>query len=244
MDKIGERAVIQYLHKKGLTPKDIHNDMVATLGKDAPSYATVKRWVVEFKCGRQSLEDDPRPGRPVTVAMPEMVNKVDVIITTDRRVTQRYIASKVGISQERVHSILTEDLEMRKLSARWVPRLLTVDQKHTRRTLSRINLNVFEEDPANFLKRFVTMDETWVHHFTPEAKQQSKQWKHPDSPLPKKAKTVPSAGKVMASVFWDADGILLIDYLQKGKMINCIYYASLLTQLQEKIKIKHRGKFT
>ena len=59
MDKIGERAVIQYLHKKGLTPEDIHNDMVARLGKDVPSYATVKRWVAEFKRGRQSLEDDP-----------------------------------------------------------------------------------------------------------------------------------------------------------------------------------------
>ena len=128
--------------------------------------------------GGQSLKDDPRPGRPVTVATPEMVNKVYDIVMTGRRVTERYIASTVGISQERVHSVMTEDLEMRKLSARWVPRLLTVDQKHTRRTLSRTNLNLFEEDPANFLKRFVTMDETWVHHFTPETKQ-SKQWKHP-----------------------------------------------------------------
>ena len=161
---------------------------------------------------------------------------------TDRRVTERYIASTVGISQERVHSILTEDLEMRKLSARWVPRLLTVDQKRTRRTLSRTNLNLFEEDPAKFLKRFVTMDETWVHHFTPEAKQQSKQWNHPGSPPPKKAKTVPPAGNVMASVFWDVDGILLIDYLQKGQTINGTYYASLLTQLREKIKIQRRGK--
>ena len=99
MDKIGERAVIQYLHKVGLVPKDIHNDMVATLGKDAPSYATVKRWVVEFKHSRQNLEDDPCPGRPVTVAMPEMVNKVHDIVMTDRRVTERYIASTVGISQ-------------------------------------------------------------------------------------------------------------------------------------------------
>ena len=61
MDKIGERAVIQYLHKKGLTPKDIHNDMVAT--PDAPSYATVKRWMAEIKRGRQSLEDDPSSWR-------------------------------------------------------------------------------------------------------------------------------------------------------------------------------------
>ena len=201
MDKIGERAVIQYLHKKGLTPKNIHNDMVATLWKDAPSYATVKRWVAEFKCDRQSLDDDPRPGRPVTVATSEMVNKVHDIVMTDRRVTERYIASTVGISQERVHSILTEDLEMRKLSARWVPRLLTVDQKHTRRTLSRTNLNLFEEDPANFLKRFVTMDETWVHHFTPEAKQQSKQWKQLGSPRQRRQRLFHQLGRLWPRFF-------------------------------------------
>ena len=158
-----------------------------------------------------------------------MVNKVHEIVMTDRRVTERYIDSTVGISQERVHSILTEDLEMRKFSACWVPRLLTVDQKHTRCTLWHMNLNLFEEDPANFLKRFVAMDEKWVHHFTPKAKQQSKQWKHAGSPPPKEAKTVPSAGKVMASVFWDADGILLIDYLQKGQTISDTHCASLLT---------------
>ena len=240
MDKLGERAVVQYLHKKGLTPKDIHNDMVATLGKDAPSYATVKRWVAEFKGSRQSLEDDPRPGRPVTVATPEMVNKVHDIVMTDRRVTERYIASTVVISHERVHPILTEDLEMRKLSARWVPRLTTVDQKHTRCTLSRANLNLFRKILPTFLRDL----SPWVHHFTQEAKQHSKQWKHSGSPPPKKAKTVPSAGKVMASVFWDADGILLIDYLQKGQTVNGTYYASLLTQLREKIEIKRRGKLT
>ena len=244
MDKVAERAVIQYLYKKGLTSKAIHADMVSTLGDDAPSYATVKRWVGEFKRGRQSLEDDVRPGRPVTVATPEMVNKVHDIVMTDRRVTERYIASKTGISQERVHSILTENLEMKKLSARWVPRLLTVDQKHARRTLSRANLSLLEADPDNFLQRFVTMDETWVHHFTPESKQQSKQWKHPGSPPPKKAKAVPSAGKVMASVFWDADGILMVDYLQKGQTINGQYYASLLRQLRETIKLKRRGKLS
>ena len=66
----------------------------------------------------------------------------------------------------------------------------------------------------------------------------------PGSPPPKKAKTVPSAGKVMASVFWDAYGILLIDYLQKGQTITGAYYASLLRQLREKIKTKRRGKLT
>ena len=59
-----------------------------------------------------------------------------------------------------MHSILTEDLNMRKLSGHWVPRLLTVDQKHTRQNMSLTNLNLFETDPDKFLLRCVTMAKT------------------------------------------------------------------------------------
>ena len=63
---------------------------------------------------------------------PKIVSKVHDMVMGDRRVIERCIASSVGIFQETVLSILTEDLNMRKLSARRVPRLLTVDQRHTR----------------------------------------------------------------------------------------------------------------
>jgi hypothetical protein len=79
------------------------------------------------------------------------------------------------------------------------------------------------------------MDETWFHHYTPESKQQSKQWTEACCSAPKKTGSVPSAGKVMASVFWDAEGILFIDYLEKGKTIIGEYYSNLLTRLDEKI---------
>lgn len=97
--------------------------------------------------------------------------------------------------------------------------------------MSEQNLARFQRNEQDFLRRFVTTDETWVHYYTPETKQQSKQWKHADSPPPKKAKAVRSAGKVMASVFWDAKGILLIDYLPTGQTITGQYYANLLDQL-------------
>ena len=41
------------------------------------------------------------------------------------------------------------------------------------------------------------MDETWIHHYTPETKEQSKQWVFGGERAPKKGKTVKSAGKVM-----------------------------------------------
>ena len=79
----------------------------------------------------------------------------------------------------------------------------------------------------------ITVDETWVHHCTPETKNQSKQWVEAGGSAPKKAKTVKSAGKVMATVFWDAHGILLIDFLEKGSAIRGKYYRALLDQLIE-----------
>jgi len=53
-----------------------------------------------------------------------------------------------------------------------------------------------------------------------------------------------SAGKVLASIFWDQDDVLLIDYLPKGQTINAEYYSSLLAQLKDILKEKRRRKFT
>ena len=69
-----------------------------------------------------------------------------------------------------MYSILTEDLNIRKLTACWIPRFLTVDQRHTRQNMSFANLNLFETNPDKFLLRYVTMGKTWVQHFIPESK--------------------------------------------------------------------------
>jgi len=91
------------------------------------------------------------------------------------------------------------------------------------------------------MRPFVTVDETWIHHYTLESKQQSKQWTEAGCSAPKKTRSVPSARKVMASVFWDAESILFIDYFEKGKTITGEYYSSLLTRLDEKIREKKPG---
>ena len=129
---------------------------------------------------------------------------------------------------------------MKKLSTRWVPQLLTLEHKCTRVEMSEQSLTHFQRNQQDFLRWFVTTDETWVHHYTSETKQQSS-FQRAESPQSKKAKTVRSAGKVMASVFWDAKAILLIDYLPTGQTIMGQYYTNLLEQLQEKICAKNPG---
>jgi len=84
------------------------------------------------------------------------------------------------------------------------------------------------------------MDETWLYHYDPEIKQQSIEWWHSGSPSPKKFRMQISAGKVLTSIFWDQDGILLNDYLPKGQTINADYYSSLLVQLKDILKEKLR----
>ena len=162
------------------------------------------QWAGEFKRGG-GVEDDGRSGRPIDATTDENVKVVHTLVMCDRRRNLRSIASEVAICFGVVQSILTNILGMSKVSARWVPRMLTDDQKRsTWFHISRFLLSRYEDDPGDFIERVVTQDETWVHHFYPESKMQNKQWKHPDSPPPKTFKRVHSARKVMTSIFWDS----------------------------------------
>jgi histone-lysine N-methyltransferase SETMAR len=127
---------------------------------------------------------------------------------------------------------------MRKVCARWVPRLLTREQKQTRVNCRQQLLKKCQS--KNFLKTMVTVDETWVHHYDPESKIARMQWKTPGSPTPVKPRAQKSAGKVMLTVFWDAKGVLLKDYLPRGNTVNGQYYADLLTKLR-KVVTRKRG---
>ena len=96
------------------------------------------------------------------------------------------MAEQLGTSRERIGSIIHEDLDIRKLSAKWVPKYLNADHEHQRCQSSEQRLEFFRRDPHDFLSRFVTMDETWLYHYDPETKQQSMEWRHSGSPRPKK----------------------------------------------------------
>ena len=80
----------------------------------------------------------------------------------------------------------------------------------------------------DFLLRLVTVDETCVHYFEPENKALSRQWEGFGSPRPKQFKTYLSAGKLMATVFWDAKGVIMLDFLPKRSTRAGVYYANLM----------------
>lgn len=246
MEKVSlkHRAVIEFLVKEGNGPKAINERMIAVYGDSSPSYFIIKYWAKQFKWGRESIEDDPRSGRPVEATTPEITAKVEKLVLQDRRLKASQLATECGVSESSVLRILHERLLMSKVSARWVPRMLTPLQKESRVLISKENLDLFEEGNEAFLSTIVTGDETWIHHWDPETKQESMQWKHKGSPPPKKFRTQPSAGKIMATIFWDMEGVLLIDYLPHKETITGKYYAGVLKNLKAAILEKRRGKFS
>ncbi|CAK1585575.1 unnamed protein product [Parnassius mnemosyne] len=119
MEKIEYRVVIKFLFLKGNTPTKIKDELDSVYGDSAPLFSIVKFWLAEFKCGRESLVDDERLGRPNTASTDNNIAKFHQMVLDNHRIKVR-------------ESILNQDLGMRKLSARWVSRLLTLDQIRVR----------------------------------------------------------------------------------------------------------------
>jgi len=150
-NNIETRAVIKFFFLQGKAEKEIHAIPTEILGEYAPSYATVKNWVAQFKRGDFSTCDAPRSGRPKTLTTPEIIDQNHELILEDRRVSAKSIAEQLGISRERAESIIHEDLDMRKLSAKWVPKSLNVDQIRQRCQSSEQLLEFFRRDQNDFL---------------------------------------------------------------------------------------------
>ena len=120
--------------------------------------------------------------------------------------------------------------------------MLIKAEKKRRTEVSQQLLDRYNANPDDFINRLLTQDETWVHHFDPETKSESMEWRHRGSPPPRKFKRQSSPGKVMASVFWDFLGVIHVDYLNKGDTINAKYYSDELGEVRDKVKQLRRGK--
>ncbi|GFV39685.1 protein GVQW3 [Trichonephila clavipes] len=106
--------------------------MKTAFGDEAMSRARVFEWFRPFKEGRQSVNSDPRSGHPSTSRNEDKIAQVKAVVRSDRRLTVREIAQECHISVGSCDEILRKDLNMRRVSAKFVPRLLTEDQQFQR----------------------------------------------------------------------------------------------------------------
>jgi len=198
-----------------------------------------------FKNGWTSVMDAERSGRPSTSTTDEKLEEARAIILTDRTVTREEIALQLGISQGTAYSLVHDILGFHKVAARWVSRHLTEEHKRNCQHICSSLLERYGHEGDNFLNHIITGDETWVHHYEPETKWQSMQWKHTSSPSYKKFKSQPSAGKLLLTVFWESQGPILEHYMEKGVTVTSVNYCNMLrNELRPAVRSKRRGRLT
>ncbi|CAH2010783.1 unnamed protein product [Acanthoscelides obtectus] len=140
--------------------------LLSVLGNEAPHQSTISRWYGVFKRGRVSLSDDSR----------ENVDAVRKLIIEDRPVTFREIEASWRISKTSIQKILHEDLGVRKLVSRWIPHLLTEQQKAARVNWGQKTLDRFNSDNSKNVSSIAGGDESWIDCYKPENKRQSAVW--------------------------------------------------------------------
>ncbi|XP_068215884.1 protein GVQW3-like [Palaemon carinicauda] len=149
-ERIEQRYCIKFCYKLGDTQVQTIQKIQQAFGDETMGITLIKEWYNRFKQGQTS---------------------------DDHRITINEITEEVGKSTGSVHTILTEDLAMRRVSAKFVPKLLVEQQKQLRLEIAQDLLDC-ANNASNFMKTIITGDETWVYGYDPETKFQSSQWKH------------------------------------------------------------------
>ena len=218
-----QRAVIKHCANMGMTPTDTFKFVQSDKSKPSCSRALVFRWHKRFTEGVDDIGNMKRSGRP-KVGTDKAVRSVREILNEDRRRTVREVCDSVNLTRTVVHKIMKKNLNLTKVSARWVPRLLSAEEKGSRVSASEEFFRRYEREGDRFLGRIVTTDETYISLYDPETKFESMVWKQPSSPPPLKAKTCRSTKKYMFIFFMDSEGMLLQHVVPNGTTVNAAYY--------------------
>ena len=140
--------------------KQIFNELCGIYGPQTISMRTVFRWVKDFKAGEFSVKDDTRPGSPKTSVTKANIAAVKIVVEQDARLSVKDIASCTGISEGNVQKILKKRLDLRKVCARWVPHLLTEEQKSQCLKCARELLKTYKGCNRRVISNLLTGDET------------------------------------------------------------------------------------
>ena len=159
--KISEQRVYCKIRAQlGFPQTEIHADLQKVYGNGVLKYATVCKWLRRFNDGLESIENDPRVGRLVSVLMEKNVATVKTLIEEEARYTVQEIEELSGIRSSSVLKMLRERLGLRKICARWMPHLLTDEHKQSRVRLASQVIEKYDKCDPHHLEEIGTGDET------------------------------------------------------------------------------------
>lgn len=232
-----EHDFVVDLAKAGKSAKEIKAISDLSFGDKSLSISAIYRIVAKVKAG-ENAEDQRHLNAKRTKRTDDLVEAVRNHIASDARVTVEELMAEFDLSKGTIFNILHDDLNLTKKSARWVPKLLSEDEKAARVRCAKEFLKRSRTLGAEFLNSIVTMDETMVPFFTPETKEMSKQWLPKGSPAPTKAKVQASRKKQMVMAFFDNEGPIYMHYVPIGVHITAKYFVNIMKTFLKVFKRK------
>lgn len=232
-----QRVNLKFLCKAGFKPIECWRRLRQVFGDETMSQTQVRVWSKRFKAGQEMTKDNPKSGRPRSQRTRGNAQVIQNLVSADNRRSICGLATTSGLSRGTVWTIVKKDLRLRR-SARMVPHLLTDEQKDFRRQICETNLALMRQDPAEFLSKVVTTDETWIATFEPETKHQSAAWILPNEGVPQKARRQRGQRKTMMTVFFDFQGVIYVKFMPQGGTIHWEDYCETLARFKESVRRK------
>ena len=228
-----ERYSIKFYFKLRKNATEMYGMLQTAFWPSCMNWASVFEWHKRFKEGRESVRDDERCGRSKEVRTPELIGQIKNFIDKDCRVSIETISAQFDVSVGTVHTIIREELKMRKICVKFVPRVLREDQKE-RRHDSMEMVELINSDPT-VLDALVTCDESWIYCYDPEIKRQSSQTQE--------GQTEQIHSQTLMIPFFDSTGMIYMHWFPTGLIVNKEYYVEVLREFRKRFLWKRPELF-
>lgn len=217
MSEIEQRSVIHYYYLKGKNPVKIQDKLIATYQSKAMKLKAIQYWFHEFKCGRSNVNDNPKSGRPPLDDIDAIILKT---LTDYPFATLSMISEICDCSIATVYNHFTDILGYKNYTLRWVPYFLTSDLKNRRKNGAQQLKNALLNESKKDYNHLITGDQSWFFlSYEPKRK-----WSLTKEEVPVRVSKAIHTQKVMITIMFTKNNLLLVDLLPQGQSFNSDYF--------------------
>lgn len=217
-----------FCYRRDMKAEHIAEIFEEIYGEQAYSIDSIRYWIRQINVGRTNLHDQPAREKPkddgITVAVKSMIDNNPLF-------SARQIAKMLGISPSTVIDRLTNVLGYHCYQTKWVPHMLNDVQKQNKVILAKSMLEILHSEQRTHFCNIVTGDESWfLYQYT-----QSSQWVISKDELINRTIKTNMQRKMFVTIFFNGDGVVLVDFLPKGAKFNSDYFINIIEQIDEKM---------
>jgi [histone H3]-lysine36 N-dimethyltransferase SETMAR len=223
MQKFEQRAYIKACVALKQEVRMIHSNLVLIHNDQAYNHRTVTRWVALFKKNVTRIENKKWSPRPVTKCTRHNIKLVRDLIDENPRIGYTILEEKTKLSRGTLQKIITVHLKMKKKASRWIPHVMTSQNKLRRYQFAKAMLEKLNTGQWR-LDEILTADECWICWKQTAKRQSSHTWRKKNQPPSTIARVSRFAKKTMFTIFFNSGGGVYVDWLDQKKTIDSQYY--------------------